>query len=59
MDVFSNTEVQPRDEIFEMGKEFAFEGLTEEYFKANNEEELEETDLEDNIVFKRFNKLNK
>lgn len=41
MDVFKNTEVQPRDEIFEMGKEFAFEGLTEEYFKANNEEELE------------------
>lgn len=41
MDVIDNTEVQPRDEIFEMGKEFAFEGLTEEYFKANNEEELE------------------
>ena len=40
MDVFKNTEVQPRDEIFEMGKEFAFEGLTEEYFKANSEEEL-------------------
>ena len=40
MDVINNTEVQPRDEIFEMGKEFAFEGLTEEYFKANNEEEL-------------------
>ncbi len=41
MDVINNTEVQPRDEIFEMGKEFAFEGLTEEYFKANSEEELE------------------
>ncbi len=41
MDVFSNTEVQPRDEIFEMGKEFAFEGLTEEDFKFNNQEELE------------------
>ena len=41
MDVFNNTETQPRDEIFEMGKEFAFEGLTEEYFKANNEDELE------------------
>ena len=40
MDVINNTEVQPRDEIFEMGKEFAFEGLTEEYFKANNEDEL-------------------
>ena len=40
MDVINNTEVQPRDEIFEMGKEFAFEGLTEEYFKANTEEEL-------------------
>ena len=40
MDVINNTEVQPRDEIFEMGKEFAFEGLTEEYFKANSEEEL-------------------
>lgn len=41
MNVFSNTELKPRDEIFEMGKEFAFEGLTEEYFKANNEDELE------------------
>ncbi len=41
MDVINNTEVQTRDEIFEMGKEFAFEGLTEEYFKANNEDELE------------------
>ena len=41
MDVINNTEVQPRDEIFEMGKEFAFEGLTEEYFKAKNKEELE------------------
>ena len=40
MDVINNTEVQPRDEIFEMGKEFAFDGLTEEYFKANNEDEL-------------------
>lgn len=40
MDVINNTEVQPRDEIFEMGKEFAFEGLTEEDFKANNEDEL-------------------
>ena len=29
-----------RDEIYEMGKEFDFEGLTEEYFKANNEDEL-------------------
>ena len=37
MDVMNNTEVQPRDEIFEMGKEFAFEGLTEEYFKANKD----------------------
>ena len=41
MDVLSNTEVQPRDEIFEMGKEFAFEGLTEDDFKFNNQEELE------------------
>ena len=41
MDVVNNTEVKSRDEIFEMGKEFAFEGLTEEYFKAKNEEELE------------------
>jgi len=41
MNSFTNTELKPRDEIFEMGKEFAFEGLTEEYFKANNEEELE------------------
>ena len=41
MNVFSNTELKTRDEIFEMGKEFAFEGLTEEYFKANNEDELE------------------
>lgn len=41
MDVINITEVQPKDEIFEMGKEFAFEGLTEEYFKANSEEELE------------------
>ena len=41
MDVVSNKEVQARDEIYEMGKEFAFEGLTEEYFKANNESELE------------------
>ena len=41
MEVINNTETQPRDEIFEMGKEFAFEGLTEEYFKANNEDELE------------------
>ena len=41
MDVINNTEVQPRDEIFEMGKEFAFEGLTEEDFKFNNQEELD------------------
>ena len=41
MDVIDNTEVQPKDEIFEMGKEFAFEGLTEEYFKAHSEDELE------------------
>lgn len=31
---------QQRQEIFNMGKEFAFEGLDESYFKANNEEEL-------------------
>ena len=41
MDVVSNKEVQTRDEIYEMGKEFAFEGLTEEDFKFNNQEELE------------------
>lgn len=31
---------QHRQEIFNMGKEFAFEGLDESYFKANSEEEL-------------------
>ncbi len=32
---------QQRLEIYNMGKEFAFEGLDENYFKANNNEELE------------------
>ena len=32
---------QQRQEIFNMGKEFAFEGLDESYFKANSEAELE------------------
>lgn len=32
---------QQRQEIYNMGKEFAFEGLDENYFKANNNEELE------------------
>lgn len=41
MDVVSNNELQTRDEIFELGKEFASEGLTEKDFKANNEGELE------------------
>lgn len=31
---------QQKQEIYNMGKEFAFEGLDETYFKANNEEEL-------------------
>ena len=31
---------QQKQEIFNMGKEFAFEGLDETYFKANSEEEL-------------------
>ncbi len=31
---------QQRQEIYNMGKEFAFEGLDETYFKANSEEEL-------------------
>lgn len=31
---------QQRQEIINMGKEFAFEGLDARYFKANNAEEL-------------------
>lgn len=31
---------QQRQEIYNMGKEFAFEGLDETYFKANSEDEL-------------------
>lgn len=31
---------QQRQEIYNMGKEFAFEGLDETYFKANSKEEL-------------------
>lgn len=31
---------QQKQEIYNMGKEFAFEGLDETYFKANSEEEL-------------------
>lgn len=31
---------QQRQEIYNIGKEFAFEGLDESYFKANSEEEL-------------------
>ena len=30
-----------KDPIEDMGMQFAFEGLTEEYFKANSEDELE------------------
>lgn len=32
---------QQRQEIYNIGKEFAFEGLDENYFKANNNDELE------------------
>lgn len=37
----SQISTQQRQEIFNMGKEFAFEGLDESYFKSNNEAELE------------------
>ena len=40
MNFINNPEEQSRDEIFEMGKEFAFEGLTEDDFKAKDEDEL-------------------
>jgi hypothetical protein len=41
MDTYNTVDVKSKDDIFEIGKEFAFEGLTEEYFKANNPSELE------------------
>ncbi len=43
MDNFNNLEEQTTkksNEMFDMGMQFAFEGLTEEDFKANSEEEL-------------------
>ena len=43
MDNFNSLEeqtTQKSQEMFNLGMQFAFEGLTEEYFKANSEEEL-------------------
>ena len=41
MDVFNNNGQQPVNEFYKLGREFAAEGLTEEYLKYNTQEELE------------------
>ncbi len=46
MESFNETNPQPmteqqRNAIYEMGKEFAFDGLTEEYFDYQSIEDLE------------------